>query len=93
MTDDSDQGKPDPSSYHGGPDFDWDQAENDGAIVFHQADTLAVYLNRFGDLVLRRPGWFAGDDDVWIVVPIERAEALIHRIRRDRTGTWPVSSA
>ena len=58
-------------------DFDW----TTDAVVFPSTAGVAVYQNAQGSLVIRQQQSALEDEDTWIVVPIEQANALVRAIR------------
>lgn len=54
-------------------DFDWSDEKK---IVLKNVDAIAVYTNQNGDAVVRQQGYM-GDDDDWVVIPIDRVKDLI----------------
>lgn len=56
--------------------FEWD---SDFTII-KQVDAVAVYANPSGDAVIRQQHPM-GDEDWWIVIPMERVPALIQALQ------------
>ena len=51
-------------------DYTWDDAD----IVVQEVNAIAVYLNQFGDVVIRQHHQFSGDH--FVVIPIEHVQAV-----------------
>jgi hypothetical protein len=49
-------------------DFDWTDANN---VVVHSQPATAVYLNPYGQVVVRQEGHYGPDEDQWIYVSTE----------------------
>lgn len=59
-------------------DFDWiDSAED---VVVPEQAAIAVYLNPRGDVVIRQQAQYHPDEDTWIVVAPDRAQAVADAI-------------
>ena len=58
-------------------DFDW----TTDVVVFPSTQGVAVYQNAQGNLVIRQQQSALEEEDTWIGVPIERANALAGAIR------------
>lgn len=61
-------------------DFDWSELE-DSAIIQKSVQAVAVYTNPEGDIVIRQAGDMLHDDDSFVVIPKEKAAALIAQIQ------------
>jgi hypothetical protein len=61
----------------GPDDFDW---ANDDAVVVKPRPGVAVYENKFGDVVVRTQHT-AGDEDFFTYIPAERLAAVIAALK------------
>ena len=58
--------------------FDWTEPEN---TVVRTQMAIAVYLNPFGELVIRQEGQFHPDEDTWIVIAPDNVPAVIEAMQ------------
>lgn len=63
-----------------GGDFDWDVAAE--AVVIPEQAATAVFENNQGQVVIRQAGQYGPDEDVWILIAPEHAQALADAIVR-----------
>jgi hypothetical protein len=61
-------------------DFNWREARENGAIVQEQAYETAVYVNPFGQVVIRQASW--PDDDKWVVIAPANLWQLIAELQK-----------
>jgi hypothetical protein len=60
-------------------DFDWSKEKE--SIVVRSVEAVAVYSNPNGDLVIRQQGGPLDEDDIWVVIPLERVDAVIDAMK------------
>jgi hypothetical protein len=60
-----------------GERFDWDPENK--CILVPESRALALYINPWGQIVLRQDGGY--DDDVWILVNVHDVSRLIERLK------------
>ena len=59
--------------------FDWNEADN---VTVSTQMAIAVYLNTFGELVIRQEGQFHPDEDAWIVIAPNNVPAVIQAMQQ-----------
>ena len=67
-------------------DFDW---SDEGSVVVHRQDAIAIYTNPDNNLVIREQRW--PDDDTFIVIDRRFARAVIEAMERVLRETSPAT--
>ena len=79
------------------PEFDWQAAQDEGAIVQQAVERGAVYENPYGDLVVRQERGEYDEHDTYIVIARGNLPAFIAKLQElvaeDSARPEPLSAA